>query len=86
MLADGPLYWKPSMVESLSLSSCESEIRAINMALEPIKEAIKIKQWIHDVKTSLNKPDTRTIYPYLVDHPLPILEDNTECIELKFNS
>ena len=44
MLADGPLYWKSSMIESLSLSSCESEIRAINMALEPIKETIKIKQ------------------------------------------
>ena len=44
MIADGPLYWKSAMVEAYSLSSCESEIRAINMALEPIKEAIKTKQ------------------------------------------
>jgi hypothetical protein len=81
MIADGPLYWKSAMVETLSLSSCESEIRAINMALEPIKEAIKIKQWLYDIDTSLRRPnDTRT-YPFLIDHPLKILEDNTACID-----
>ena len=81
MLADGPLYWKSSMVEALSLSSCESEIRAINMALEPIKEAIKIKQWLQDVETSPQKPRNSSPYPFLVDHPLVILEDNTACID-----
>ena len=81
MLADGPLYWKSSMVESLSLSSCESEIRAINMALEPIKEAIKIKQWIVEVNNTLRQPNTNFIYLMLVDHPLEILEDNSACID-----
>ena len=81
MLADGPLYWKSSMVESLSLSSCESEIRAINMALEPIKEAIKIKQWIVEVNNTLRQPNTNFTYPMLVDHPLEILEDNSACID-----
>ena len=69
------------MVEALSLSSCESEIRAINMAVEPIKEAIKIKQWLHDVETSLREPRTSSPFPFLVDHPLEILEDNTACID-----
>ena len=51
------------------------------MALEPIKEAIKIKQWLYDIDTSLRRPsDTRT-YPFLIDHPLKILEDNTACID-----
>ena len=69
------------MVESLSLSSCESNLRAINMALEPIKEAIKIKRWLYDVDTSLRKQTARSAYPFLVDHPLKILEDNTACID-----
>ena len=65
MIADGPLYWKSAMVKAYSLSSCKSEIRAINMALEPIKEAIKIKQWLFDIDISLQRPnDTRT-YPSL---------------------
>ena len=81
MLADVPLYWKSAMVEAYSLSSCESEIRAINMALEPIKEAIKIKQWLHDIDISLCKPTAKSPYPFLVDHPLEILEDNTACID-----
>ena len=81
MLADGPIYWKSAMVEALSLSSCESEIRAINMAVEPIKEAIKIKQWLHDVETSLRQPRTSSPYPFLVDHPLEVLKDNTACID-----
>ena len=81
MWADGPLYWKSSMVESLSLSRCESEIRAINIALEPIKEAIKIKQGIVEVNTTLGKPNTNLTYPLLVDHPLEILEDNSACID-----
>ena len=81
MLADGPLYLKFAMVVAYLSSSCESEIRAINMALEPIKEAIKIKQWLFDIDTSLQRPnDTRT-YPFLMDHPLEILEDNTACID-----
>jgi hypothetical protein len=81
MLADGPIYWKSAMVDALSLSSCESEIRAINMAVEPIKETIKIKQWLHDVETSLKQPSTTSPYPFLVDHPLEILEDNSACID-----
>jgi hypothetical protein len=81
MLADGPLYWKSAMVEAYSLSSCESEIRAINMALEPIKEAIKIKQWLQDIDTSLHFATRLCPYPFLVDHPLEILEDNTACID-----
>jgi hypothetical protein len=81
MIADGPLYWKSAMVEAYSLSSCESEIRAINMALEPIKEAIKIKQWLLDIDTSLRKHTDSRAYPFLVDHPLEILEDNTACID-----
>ena len=81
MLADGPLYWKSAMVEAYSLSSCESEIRAINMALEPIKEAIKIKQWLQDIDTSLHFATKLCPYPFLVDHPLEILEDNTACID-----
>ena len=69
------------MVDALSLSSCESEIRAINMAVEPIKETIKIKQWLHDVETSLKQTSTTSPYPFLVDHPLEILEDNSACID-----
>ena len=53
MLADGPLYWKSAMVEAYSLSSCESELRETNTAIKPIKETIKIKQWIRDIDTSL---------------------------------
>jgi len=51
------------------------------MALEPIKEAIKIKQRITEVNTSLGKPNTNLIYPLLVDHHLEILEDNSACID-----
>ena len=31
--------------------------------------------------TSLRKPTARSPYPFLVDHPLEILEDNTACID-----
>ena len=51
------------------------------MVLEPIKEAIKIKQWLLDIDTSLRKPNDDRAYPFLVDHPLEILEDNTACID-----
>ena len=51
------------------------------MALEPIKEAIKIKQWLLDIDTSLREPNDDRAYPFLVDHPLEILEDNTACID-----
>ena len=69
------------MVEAYSLSSCESEIRAINMALEPIKETIKIKQWLYDIDTSLHFATKLFPYPFIVDHQLEILEDNTACID-----
>ena len=47
MLADGPIYWKSGMMES--------EIRAINVALEPIKESVKLKQLITDIEETLHK-------------------------------
>jgi hypothetical protein len=49
-LADGPIYWKSKMLDALSLSSCESEIRAINMAMEPIKESIKMKMLLTEIE------------------------------------
>ena len=37
------------MLDALSLSSCESEIRAINMAMEPIKESIKMRMFLDEI-------------------------------------
>ena len=51
------------------------------MALEPIKEAIQTKQWLFDIDTSLRRLNDNRTYPFLVDHPLEILEDNTVCID-----
>ena len=85
MLADGPIYWKSGMIDSLSLSSCESEIRAINMALEPIKESVKLKQLMTDIEetlhTSQQDVSTEQAYSLLTDVPVEILEDNKACID-----
>jgi len=85
MLADGPIYWKSGMIDSLSLSSCESEIRAINMALEPIKESVKLKQLMTDIEETLHTSQqdvaTEQAYSLLTDVPVEILEDNKACID-----
>jgi hypothetical protein len=56
-LADGPIYWKSKLLDALSLSSCESEIRAINMAMEPIKESIKMRMLLDEIDGKLFSDD-----------------------------
>jgi hypothetical protein len=82
-LADGPIYWKSKMLDALSLSSCESEIRAINMAMEPIKESIKMKMLLHEIEINVNSPDLTYSKPHNIatDIPVEILEDNRASID-----
>ena len=70
VIADGPLYWKSAMIDALSLSSCESEIRAINMAKEPIKEILKLKNWMTDVENALALTSSPNSHSILTDVPL----------------
>jgi hypothetical protein len=81
VIADGPLYWKSAMIDALSLSSCESEIRAINMAKEPIKEILKLKNWMTDIENALALTSSPNSHSILTDVPTEILEDNKACID-----
>jgi hypothetical protein len=71
------------MLDALSLSSCESEIRAINMAMEPIKESIKMKMLLNEIDNNLNSPDLNNTKPHNIatDIPIEILEDNRAAID-----
>ena len=65
-LADGPIYWKSKLLDALSLSSCESEIRAINMAMEPIKESIKMRMLLDEIDGNLLPNDNLNTNPYSI--------------------
>ena len=82
-LADGPIYWKSKMLDALSLSSCESEIRAINMAKEPIKESIKMRMLLDEIDGNLfaNEHSNTNPYSIVTDIPTEILEDNQSTID-----
>ena len=82
-LADGPIYWKSKMLDALSLSSCESEIRAINMAMEPIKESIKMRMFLDEIDGNLFSTDNLNTNPYSIvtDIPTEILENNRSAID-----
>ena len=71
------------MLDALSLSSCESEIRAINMAMEPIKESIKMKMLLTEIEDNLNLSDLNNTNPHNIatDIPIEILEDNRAAID-----
>jgi hypothetical protein len=82
-LADGPIYWKSKLLDALSLSSCESEIRAINMAMEPIKESIKMRMLLDEIDGKLFSDEHLTTNPYTIatDIPTEMLEDNQSAID-----
>jgi hypothetical protein len=80
-LADGPIYWRSGMVDSLSLSSCESEIRAINMAMDPIKEALHLQHLLHEIEENLQLNRHLPQYDIMTSIPIEILEDNSACID-----
>ena len=71
------------MLDAQSLSSCESEIRAINIAMEPIKESIKMKMFLTEIDSNLDLHDRNNANPYniVTDIPIEILEDNRAAID-----
>ena len=69
------------MVDSLSLSSCESEIRAINMAMDPIKEALHLQHLLHEIEENLQLSQHLPQSDIMTSIPIEILEDNSACID-----
>ena len=71
------------MLDALSLSSCESEIRATNMAKEPIMESIKMRILLDEIDGNIftNEHPTTNPYSIVADIPTEILEDNRSTID-----
>ena len=71
------------MLDALSLSSCESEIRAINMAKKPFKESIKMRTLLDEIggnPFSNEHPNTNPS-TIVTDIPTEILENNRSAID-----
>ena len=71
------------MLDALSLSSCESEIRVINTAMEPVKESIKMRMLLDELDGTLYLDYFNNANPYRIatDIPVEILEDNQAAID-----
>ena len=81
LLADGPIYWRSGMVDPLSLSSCESEIRAINMAMDPTKEALHLQHLLQEIEETLQLDRHLPQYDIMTSIPIEIMEDKSACID-----
>ena len=66
---------------NLSLSSCESEIRAINMAMVSIKEALHLQHLLEEIEETLHLNPHLPQYDIKTSIPIEILEDNSACID-----
>jgi hypothetical protein len=53
------------------------------MAMEPIKESIKMKMLLHEIEINVNSPDLTNSKPHNIatDIPVEILEDNRAAID-----
>jgi hypothetical protein len=82
MLAGGPIFWKNGFEKRFSLSTAESEVRAIFA----LREAIKHICYLRKVFTSLHLPTiTDSAALALVSIPQIIYEDNAAAIRFAFN-
>jgi hypothetical protein len=82
MLAGGPIFWKNGFEARFSLSTAESEVRA----LFALREAIKHILYMRKVFDSLKLSDTiDTAHLALTSIPQIIYEDNAAAIRYAFN-
>jgi len=49
MLADGPIHWMSKLTEAIPLSTCESEIRSIGAAFNPVKFCSWLCKFMEDI-------------------------------------
>lgn len=90
-LAGGPISWKCTLTDAISLSTCEAEIRAINAAFEAIREAcwlIKVLEEMGHAILGIAKFDEielRTNESFAGKSPMVIFEDNQAAIAYSNN-
>ena len=86
VLGGGPISWKCTLTDAVSLSTCEAEIRAINAAFEAIRETcwlIKVFEELDNAllrKTKFNKIELHTNDNFTRKLPMVIVEDNQAAI------
>ena len=49
MLAGGPIHWISKLTEAIPLSTCESEIRSIGAAFNPVKFSSWLCKFMEDI-------------------------------------
>jgi hypothetical protein len=80
--ADGPIFWKNGFEERFSLSTAESEIRAVYGLRECIKHLLYMKNVFKSLLTS-NAIDNTTIA--MANLPIRVFEDNAAAIRYGIN-
>ena len=90
-LAGGPISWQAKMTPVVSLSTAESEIRAIDAAFPAIREACWLTKVLEELGHPLlgddpfNKISIRTNVDFSNLAPMVVFEDNQACIKYAQN-
>ena len=86
--ADGPIAWKAELINAYSLSTCESEIRAINAAFGAIKTACYLTNLMNEILGHIDEHRSIRAIPLNLEidfsiftEPISIQEDNKAAVD-----
>ena len=86
--ADGPIAWKAELINAYSLSTCESEIRAINAAFGAIKTACYLTNLRNEILGHIDEHRSIRAIPLNLEsdfsiftEPISIQEDNKAAVD-----
>jgi hypothetical protein len=82
MMAGGPIAWKNGFEDRFSLSTAESEIRAVYALREALKHLLYLKKIF---KSFLKENLCDDIYLAMSELPIKIMEDNSAAINYQIN-